>query len=229
MAGFRYRFYVDGFNVYHALFPWFPQYLWLNYYRLAQRIVCADDTVSSVTYFSAYAEWKSHKSVMRHKQYVSALKAAGVGVTLGRFKVSEEYCKKIEDTCVDHQEKRTDVNIALAVLCDAIRGNHDRSVIVTADTDFIPAIEAVRQVAPKIQVGIMTPLLREHRELIRAAHFHYRMSESALADSQFPKDIHVAGGIVKRPDYERMAADWIAAHPKVKDPRVGLLRGGLDA
>lgn len=227
MAGHRYRFYVDGFNVYHALFPWFPQYLWLNYWKLAQSAVYAEDSVCSVTYFSAYADWKPEKKVQKHREYISLLESAGVQVIMGRFKEKEKPCDKLKDLCRQHEEKRTDVNIAVTVLCDAIRGKHDRSVIVSADTDLIPVIAAVRGMAPAVKVGVMTPLLRDNKELLDAADFPRRMSERILARSQFPPDVKLGNAGIRRPDYETQAADWIKAHPWVKDPRPH--RGGLDS
>ena len=58
MTGYRYRFYIDGFNVYNAILEHCPQYLWLDYYKLAQGLMLSADTLSGVTYFSAYADWE---------------------------------------------------------------------------------------------------------------------------------------------------------------------------
>ena len=47
-----------------------------------------------------------------------------------------------------HKEKRTDVNIALKLFCDAIDDLYDKALIISADSDLIPAIQAVNKYTP---------------------------------------------------------------------------------
>jgi uncharacterized LabA/DUF88 family protein len=198
MAGFRYRFYVDGFNVYNAILDHCPQYLWLNYYRLAQNMMLSADTLSGVTYFSAYDNHDPLEKA-RHQEYVFLLQNAGVRITLGRFKVKKRWCELHHHICVKHEEKQTDVNIAVAVLRDAALDLFDRAIILSADTDLVPVVKAVRDLGGRKKVGVMTPVGRESVELVAAADFRRHMTEEMLARSQFPATITINGRTIVRP------------------------------
>jgi uncharacterized LabA/DUF88 family protein len=198
MAGYRYRFYIDGFNVYNAILDHCPQYLWLNYYRLAQNTILSADTLSGVTYFSAYADWEPAEKA-KHQEYVFLLKNAGVQVTLGRFKIKRRWCELHHHICVKHEEKQTDVNIAVAILSDAARNLFDRAIILSADTDLVPVVRAVREVDSHKEIGVMTPVGRESRELAAVASFRRHMTEALLAKSQFPAISTIGGHTIVRP------------------------------
>jgi uncharacterized LabA/DUF88 family protein len=198
MAGYRYRFYIDGFNVYNAILDRCPQYLWLNYYKFAQNQMLSADTLCGVTYFSAYADWEPEEKA-RHEEYVFLLRNAGVQVTLGRFKVKRRWCARHRHECVKHEEKQTDVNIAVSVLGDAAQDRFDRALILSADTDLVPVVKAVRDLGQHRQVGIMTPLGRESVELVAAADFRRHMTEEALSKSQFPAIVTLNGHTIVRP------------------------------
>lgn len=101
--------------------------------------------------------------------------------------------------------------------------------IISADTDLIPVIEAVRELAPHTEVGIMAPLGQTNRELADCAAFRLQMSEASLARSQFPKEVRVGNAVVKRPDYEAEARLWFKEHSWLHSPTQAPHRGGLDA
>ena len=198
MAGFRYRFYIDGFNVYNAILDHCPQYLWLNYYRFAQNMMLSADTLSGVTYFSAYADWEPAEKA-KHQEYVFLLRNSGVHITLGRFKVKKRWCELHSHECVKHEEKQTDVNIAVAVLGDAANNRFDRAIIISADSDLVPIVRAVRDLGKRVKVGVMTPVGRESIDLVAAADFRRHMTEEMLAQSQFPAISTINGHTIIRP------------------------------
>ena len=82
---YRYCFYIDGFNMYYALNKKYPQFKWLNYYRLAESTLLSHDKLEKVSYFSAYVKWKT-ANYKRHQNYITALRWAGVEFVPGRFK-----------------------------------------------------------------------------------------------------------------------------------------------
>jgi len=198
VGGYRYRFYIDGFNVYNAILEHCPQYLWLNYYKLAQGLMLSADTLCGVTYFSAYADWEPAEKA-KHQEYVFLLHHAGVQVTLGRFKIKTRWCELHHHTCIKHEEKQTDVNIAVAILSDAARNLFDRAIILSADTDLVPVVKAVREVDRHKEIGVMTPVGRESRELVGVASFRRHMTEAMLANSQFPATAKIDGHTIVRP------------------------------
>ena len=105
-------------------------------------------------------------------------------------------CRKVYP---DHVEKRTDVNIALKLLGDAIENLYDRAVIISADSDLLPAISAVHRHAAGKEVGFMFPIGRTSFDLRQNADFRLWMRERLLRDSQFPDKFEVEGATFERP------------------------------
>lgn len=196
---YRYSFYVDGFNMYYALNRKYPHLKWLNYYRLAESVLLSHDILEQVNYFSAYITWKpdNHK---RHQNYVTALRWAGVDFVPGRFKDKEIRCHCCRKTFKTHEEKQTDVNIALRLLSDAFEDKYDRAVIVSADSDLMPAILAVRRLFPNKEVGVMFPIDSNCFDLRQEADFKFKMSKKRLQDSQFQDEIQIGNSMIKRPE-----------------------------
>ncbi len=102
-------FYVDGFNLYHAINELDKPHLkWLSLADLANSFLSPGDTLSTVSYFTAYMHWDAEKS-RRHREYVKALKATGVEVTESRFAKASTYCFRHAHYCKNYEEKQTDV------------------------------------------------------------------------------------------------------------------------
>jgi uncharacterized LabA/DUF88 family protein len=196
---YRYSFYIDGFNMYYALNGGYTQYKWLDYYQLAKSVLKPNHTIEHVFYFSAYITWKLD-TYKRHQDYITALRWAGVDFISGRFKDKHIRCHCCRQIFKTHEEKQTDVNIAIRLLADAVEDKYDRAVIVSADTDLIPAILAVRRLFPNKKVGVMFPIGRGSFELKQEADFRIKMSQKLLQASQFPDEIQIGDTVIKRPE-----------------------------
>jgi len=194
----RYGLYIDGFNMYHAIKDSCPQYKWLNYRRLGALLIGPADTLGMVVYFTAYAKWKP-ASVARHMTYIKALRSANIEVVRGRFLKKELRCHRCGRTFWTHEEKRTDVNIALRMVADAVNDKYDKALVITADSDLMPVIETVHLLAPEKEIGIMFPIGRTSHDLRQHADFRRKMKENHLKASQFPKTIPVASGTIDKP------------------------------
>jgi len=67
----RVSFFIDGFNLYHALDNDNFQYLkWLNLRKLSELYLGKQDCLSDIFYFSALAIWNPEK-IQRHKLYIT--------------------------------------------------------------------------------------------------------------------------------------------------------------
>jgi len=123
----RAAFYVDGFNLYHSISNLGqPRLKWLWLWSLATMLIPSrDEEVSSVVYFSALAARRGAASVGRHRTYISALKAEGVEVVLGRFKDQPRRCFRCGNQWMHPEEKETDVNIAVRLVADAYEDRYD--------------------------------------------------------------------------------------------------------
>lgn len=196
----RYCVYVDGFNVYYALQePPYQKYKWLNYRKLAENVVGKHDRIMGIFYFTAIVRWKQD-NMLRHKNYIKALRWARVDTIEGRFLEKEVRCHRCGRLYKTHEEKRTDVNIALKLLGDAIDDLYDKALIISADSDLIPAIQAVHKYAPGKEIGVMFPIGRNNNDLKREADFRIKMPQRLLKACQFPEKIKIGNNIIQRPN-----------------------------
>ena len=74
----RATFFIDGFNLYHAVKRLNgPHLKWLDLRALMNRqIQPQSEKIANVYYFSAYAHWWAHRKA-RHEAYVAALESTG--------------------------------------------------------------------------------------------------------------------------------------------------------
>jgi uncharacterized LabA/DUF88 family protein len=197
----RYCLYIDGFNVYYALKrnPAYHKYKWLNYRKLAESMVCANDTIVGIFYFTTFVRWRPD-SVERHKKYISALRSMGVEIIYGRFLEKSIKCHKCHQDFKTHEEKQTDVNIALKILGDAVDNLYDKALIISADSDLLPVIKSVQHHTPEKEIGVMFPIGSSSFELRQNAGFRRKMSEKLLQNCQFPDKVKIGDTIITRPD-----------------------------
>lgn len=208
----RVAFLIDGFNLYHALNyspvrnrstdPYrYRKYKWLNLRRLAETYtaITPGDSVESIYYFTALAHWNAGK-VSRHQLYINALINEGVKVVLGEFKSRTKHCSSCNHDFLTHEEKQTDVNLAVTLFQLAVEDQYDKVIIISGDTDILPAVRLVQAKFPHKKVGVVIPIGKASEAFKREADFHYKMREAHLAQSQFPdKYVIKEGNIVTRP------------------------------
>lgn len=158
------------------------------------------DELSAVFYFTAYASWKTTSGIgkkERHQNFVRIQRELGVEVVLGRFRpvwrkcLAE--CKKKYET---HEEKRTDVNIAVTMLKLAMLDQYEKAILVSADSDIIPAIQAIKETRPSIRISVVAPIERPAIALSNVAHSELRMKEKHLKESLLPREITLKNGKV---------------------------------
>lgn len=163
--------FVDGFNLYHSINNLkMPHLKWVNPIKLASVFIRPkSQQLTAVYYFSAYADWLPD-SRKRHVQYVKAITAAGAKPVMGRFKEKDRQCKKCNLQWKGHEEKETDVNIALAMLELAYKNEYDHAFLISNDSDMVPAINMIRRNFPNKKVTTIAPPRYNHsNELINAS------------------------------------------------------------
>jgi uncharacterized LabA/DUF88 family protein len=195
--------FVDGFNLYHALDYFesgpnhnkFRKYKWLNLKKLASMFVFGKDTLEEVLYFTTIATWDAGKTV-RHKLYIKALESQGVHTIYGEFKRKKKHCRLCGGDFPSVEEKQTDVNIALRLLVRAIQERYDKAIIISGDTDLLPAVKMVRTVFLGKQIGLVIPIGRASEDFKKQVDFHYKMREHHLIKSQFPDPLILPDGTI---------------------------------
>lgn len=190
--------YVDGFNLYHAVDSLgVPHLKWLNLKALAEIFLRPEDELHGVVYFSALMVWERGKS-QRHKEYINALKAVGVEPVLSKFLQSDKHCRAYDRYCNFTEEKQTDVGFSARVICDVLTRDIQRVILITADSDQVPTVAAIRGLKPDIHVLVAPPpnRLQIAKELAFVAHDAREISSGRLERCLFPRNVKNAAGKV---------------------------------
>lgn len=194
----RASFFIDGFNLYHALKRLDGQHLkWVDLAKLMRRqIAPQSEMIADIFYFSAYAHWLPQQRA-RHEQYVAALRATGITVILGQFKDKPRSCQACGARWTQHEEKETDVNLALYLVNEAYRDSYDRAYLVSRDSDLRPAVAMVRGLFPAKEVYIVAPPELGHsNDLINVATGKRKILRRQIEDCLFPEFVRDGGGTV---------------------------------
>ncbi len=201
--------YVDGFNLYYGVLK-NTACKWLDLQRFFT-LLRPNDDIRSIKYFTAIVEPGSRR--VRQEALLRALATLPlVETVLGRFKQKQVTCGCFGCTRSSGkgrvftvpEEKRTDVNIALHMLDDAYRGVCERQVLVSGDSDLVPAIRMVRDRFPAIRTTVYVPARDAKRgaalELRQAAHKHKTLPMELLRVAQLPLRLHDdSGGSIQKP------------------------------
>jgi len=189
--------FIDGYNLYHAIDDARRHDLkWLNLWELCEALIRNDPRAElvEVFYFSAYATWKPEQYA-RHRHYVAALKSAGVKIILGNFKKKPRKCNRCLNEWTAHEEKESDVNIAIHLLDKAHRDEYDEALLLTADTDLTPAIRMVRErYRHKSIIAVLPPGRQYVASLIDASNSKIRLSLELLERCQFVDQVVTPNG-----------------------------------
>ncbi|MEV6410478.1 NYN domain-containing protein [Kribbella sp. NPDC051718] len=154
----------------------------------------------TVRYFTAVVR-SEPDAASRQNHYLEALRAhcgPTLDVQVGWFKPKKlAPCKQCSEDWLcgcprkvrSYEEKETDVALAAAMVADAARGCADLSLLVSADSDFAPAIRALKQVRPEQQVIMAMPPgnPKPHKRFTDLGYFS--INETALRRSQLPESI----------------------------------------
>jgi uncharacterized LabA/DUF88 family protein len=204
--------YVDGFNLYYGLRDaGFRRYYWLDVHRLGRNLLKPGQSLVAVKYFTARISGVTRQegnraevegSRRRQLRYLEALESVeGLRVYEGHFLRQRQRCRRCGYEWFKPEEKMTDVCIATELLCDAFEDRFDTALLVSADSDLVPPIEAIRRAVPSKRVVVASPPRRQSRQLDKAASAHFRIGRSVLAKSQLPEVVRRdRGPDLKRPD-----------------------------
>lgn len=143
--------YIDGFNLYYGAVKNTPC-KWLDMERYFSLLLPHDD-IQIIKYFTAKI-LGSHKA--NQEAYIKALSTLNkVQIIYGLFKYKKIKCLVKNCTYQDSKlfavpkEKRTDVNIAVHMVKNAINDKCDRFILVSGNSDLVPAVKAVKLIDPK--------------------------------------------------------------------------------
>lgn len=203
--------FIDGFNLYHAIVETYAhqRFKWLDLRQLSRNFIEPGETLADVLYFTAYPCWVQAKTE-RHKVYVSALNTVGVKCVLGRYKkVTRQFVA--DKMTVDqkqtlpigynhtnlpgrirfhtHEEKETDVNIALYLYDYAVHDKFDKALLVSADSDLAPAISLTHHRHPSKIIECVLPVNKSSKCLSAITVRTHRIETQHLECSLLPDPV----------------------------------------
>lgn len=145
-------FLIDGFNLYHSIKKFIKEnrktnkYKWLDYKKLCSLFLKSQsEEIGEVILYTAYAYWRKNNAAERHKVFIKAQQYNGVKVIFGKFKEKDRMCPACKDMIKQHEEKETDVNIALDIIDYALKEEYDGIYIISGDSDLKPAIQRAKK------------------------------------------------------------------------------------
>lgn len=196
--------YVDGFNLYFGLKALRGRrYLWLDLQALASNLLRPDQSLAQVTYFTARVR-NDPGSVQRQADYLDALIAHSPLVTVvdGRFQEKDRRCRRCQATWTVYEEKETDVNIAVALVEDAVQDRYDTALLLSADSDLCPAIRSMKRLRPTKRIIAAFPPERHSGDLKRAVDGFLHIGHDKIRQSQLPATVVTKGGVsLQRPKH----------------------------
>ena len=200
--------YVDGFNLYYGAVRK-TLHKWLNLAELCRRLRKDDDLVC-IRYFTARV---SGRKQMRQLALWKAMSTEPLmKIIQGNFKekwieCSHPACTYTGDRFFDtREEKRTDVNIAVWMVDDAYQDRCDWLVLISGDSDLVPAVDLIRQRFRQKKIIVYVPTgagVKDRRadELKKAAGDGRDLPTALLPLCQFPSAVTTAQGeVVKKPE-----------------------------
>jgi uncharacterized LabA/DUF88 family protein len=201
--------YIDGFNLYYGVLK-FSREKWLNIERLFV-ILRPHDSIEKIRYFTALSSSGKSSDQLTYLQAIETLPL--VNVVRGRYKRKSVKCQVLPPLCAipakDRifsipEEKRTDVNIAVSMLDDAYQDLCDHLVLVSGDSDLVPAVNMVKTRFPLKIVTVYVPTRNPIRgaavELRAAADKDRDLPLNLLRIAQLPASVpDGSGGFIVKP------------------------------
>ncbi|WP_311767784.1 antitoxin Xre/MbcA/ParS toxin-binding domain-containing protein [Burkholderia sp. Bp8963] len=163
---------------------------------------------------------KGSDSISSQARYHTALRklhGSRVQIIEGYYSLTKVRVPRIDDADPDRQprecdrvsvwkleEKQSDVNLAINAYHDALTGQIDHAVIVSNDTDLVPALWMIRTHTPVI-IGLVVPTRdrarRPNADLAKHCHWvRDHLTDHELADAQLPRVVRGGKNATVKPD-----------------------------
>lgn len=200
----RIIFVIDGFNIYHSILRLRRDTgystKWLDIASLCKSYIPLfgkDAKLEDCYYFSAIPHYLSNQKpekIERHRSYIKCLKSTEIHVELGRFKVKDVFCPRCRSMILKHEEKETDVAIAIKLLEVFFTNACETAVIVSGDTDLSPAVRKSQSLFPDKNIVFAFPYARKNKELASLAPGSFSINKKQYIRYQLPNPVILESG-----------------------------------
>ena len=145
--------YVDGFNLYYGLkknMKW-RRYYWLDVVKFFEMFMKPNQELVCVKYFSAKPD-NLDKALRQNAFFQANKENSKFQLFLGKYLRKNIKCYNCGHIIQTYEEKESDVRIATQIVNDANNHHCDVAIVVSADSDMIPAIELAMAAGTKVFV-----------------------------------------------------------------------------
>ncbi len=182
-------------------FPVWKNYYWIDFIKLCEQFI-QEGQLISVKYFTAPPSNDGQRS--RQSALFSANKLLypdTFSQINGNYQNKTIECKKCRKKFEHPEEKRTDVNIAVSMMLDCFNNNADTLVLISADSDQVPTIQAIKKNFPEKKVKVYFPPNRKSAELLAVLRqvVYLENNEDKFRASVMPEKIQSGGKVYTRP------------------------------
>ena len=186
--------YIDGFNLYFGMKEaGFTDLKWLDVMKLARSCLKPGQVLQEVKYFTSTITRDPVKAE-KQKTYLDALAAKGAIIIRGKYQTKKVRCEKCAHFWLRTNEKMTDVNIATSLIMDTVTNRCDVAILISGDSDLIPAILSVNKHLPPKKVTVIFPPFRHNRSVALAAKGSYELGRKRLKDCQMEDTVISTNG-----------------------------------
>jgi hypothetical protein len=156
----------------------------------------------------------------RQDRYIEALRALHPGsltVIKGQFQEKQRTCRACGAEWVSYEEKQTDVNIAVHLVADVAAKRSDSYMLMTADTDILPAVRMAWSADPSANIFAHFPPHRGSNAIRRMMPSSRRTTVQRIREALLPLVVRAANGSTFH-----CPAKWHPEGPAGHDDRQGL-------
>lgn len=226
--------YIDGYNLYHGIdqsrkhqellasrgesqpgVADARRLFWLNLSALS-RSIFDDLDVREIKYFTSRvsgsspddsAEVAAMKDSVRARQvaWLDAVSSLdGVQIIEGKWLEKRVTCRACSTSTMVPTEKMTDVQIAVEMMADAIQDRFDVAILVSGDSDLVPAIRKIALLASEKEIRLVFPPNRFSGDLANSVGTFRRLRLAYLERCRLPDRVTRADGhLIECPDIWR--------------------------
>ena len=150
--------YIDGYNLYYGRLR-NTAYKWLDVVALFDTLIKVQDPRSSLEVVHA---GKVCALQLKHGNRFELICGTHSfdkdGTLLPAFVSGQPYDRNVRSRVWKLEEKKTDVNLAMAMYRDAAKGLYAQMVLCSNDSDAAPVLDALREDFSQLRIGVVTPV-----------------------------------------------------------------------
>ena len=172
--------------------------LWLDLEKLAESFIRPDQELILVKYFTARIT-KPPAKQQRQNDYLEALDTLPKYQKIeGEYQYNEKECQSCHNKLPDPREKQSDVNLATAILVDAIEDNFDTAYLLAVDSDYKAPLEYIKNKYPRKRVIAEFVETNFSNTISNLCYKTYKINQNRLLNCQLPNIVITRNGIPVR-------------------------------